>query len=360
MASPATGDIQAVAQADAGPSVACVGVFDGVHVGHRALVGRARELADRAGARVVVLSFDPPPKAVLSPREAPRAPLASFDRRAALLGRAGADRVLRLEPTPELLGLSPQAFVDGVLMPLRPVAVVEGPDFRFGRRRSGDVRTLASLGASRGFTVEVVEPVEVALHDQTIVRASSSMARWLLGNGRAGDAARVLGRWHELAGPVRAGDKLGRTIGFPTANLETSDLLPADGVYAAWARVPGVASPLAAAVNVGARPTVGGATRRAEAHLLATDGRAKDLPADPLADLGYDWPLTLSLVRWVRDQVRFGSVASLRAQLARDVARVAPLLAAADEPAPRLVNRAESRAVNDRAATGRVAKERAV
>ncbi|MFI4882804.1 MAG: riboflavin kinase, partial [Phycisphaerales bacterium JB064] len=216
-----------------GPAVLTVGVFDGVHRGHQGLIERARALADRQGddARVVVLAFDPSPRAVLAPGRAP-ARLTGFEARADLLLEAGADEVLRLEPTPELLGLSPEAFVDEVLMPLGPIAVVEGPDFRFGAKRAGDAETLAGLGREHGFAVHVVPPVEVSLNDQSVVAASSSMTRWLLERGRVADAGRVLGRAYELCGEVVRGDQRGRTIGFPTANLRIDTMPPGDGVYA--------------------------------------------------------------------------------------------------------------------------------
>lgn len=301
-----------------GASVLTIGVFDGVHLGHQQLVTRAGAMAARhgEGARVVVLAFDPPPAAVLAPeRRPPR--LTTFEDRAELLRAAGADDVRRLEPTPELLGLSPAAFVHDVLMPLGPVAVVEGPDFRFGAKRAGDVQTLAELGGARGFAVEVVGPVEVDLDDQTVVPARSTRVRWLLEHGRVADAGRVLGRAYELAGPVVQGDRRGRTVGFPTANLQPQTMPPGDGVYACLATLEdGRRQP--AAVNVGERPTFDGVERRVEAHLIGYE-RGPDEPE-------YGWPLRLAFVSRLRDQVRFGSVGQLTAQLERDVARAARTL----------------------------------
>ena len=296
-----------------------VGVFDGVHLGHRALIERARRLAEDHGpdTRVLVLAFDPSPAAVLSPgREPPR--LTGFERRADMLLEAGADEVLRLEPTRELLGLSPAAFVDGVLLPLDPVAVVEGPDFCFGANRSGDVGTLSELGRARGFAVEVVEPVEVDLSDQSIVPARSTRVRWLLEHGRVADAGRVLGRAYELTGTIVRGDRRGRTIGFPTANLAFDTLPPGDGVYACIATlVDGRSVP--AAVNIGERPTFDGVERRVEAHLIGYE-RGGD-------ELEYGWTLTLAFISRLRDQVRFGGVDALTTQLRRDVQRAAEALA---------------------------------
>lgn len=308
----------AEAMREAGSAVLTVGVFDGVHRGHLALIERARALADAhaEGARVVALAFDPSPRAVLSPGSAPPM-LTTFEDRADLLLDAGADEVLRLEPTPDLLALSPGDFVERCLMPLRPIAVVEGPDFRFGAGRAGGVDTLAELGRDRGFAVHVVPPVEVALCDQSLVPARSSMVRWLLSHGRVADAALVLGRPHEVGGVVVQGDRRGRTIGFPTANLAGGAMPPGDGVYACVAtledgrRVP-------AAVNVGERPTFGGVQRRVEAHLIGFEPGA-DAPE-------YGWAMRLAFVSRLRDQVRFGGVDQLAAQLGRDVARALDIL----------------------------------
>jgi len=176
--------------------------------------------------------------------------------------------------------------------------------------------------------VEVVRPVEVVLEDLTVARASSSLVRWLVRHGRARDAAAVLGRPHELRGVVVPGDRRGRTIGFPTANLRTDDLRPADGVYAAMARLED-GREFAAAVNVGSRPTFAGVEHRVEAHLLmeedggwapGSDGRSwRPVPGLP----EYGWGLTLALVGWIRDQVRFDSPERLVEQIGRDLARMA-------------------------------------
>ncbi len=295
-----------------------IGVFDGVHLGHRRLVEAAREIADGLGphATVVVLAFDPSPRAVLDPDGSPPR-LTGFEQRADLLLNAGADDVLRLEPSAELLGLSPETFVDDVLMPLRPAAIVEGSDFRFGAKRAGDVGTLAELGQSRGFSVRVVEPVEVSLNDQSVVAASSSRVRWLLTHGRVADAGRVLGRAYEMIGEVVKGDQRGRTIGFPTANLRSEQMPPGDGVYACIATLEDGRT-IPCAVNVGDRPTFSGVERRVEAHLIGYE-RESDEPE-------YGWTLRLAFVSRLRDQVRFGGIEQLTAQLSRDVARANEIL----------------------------------
>ncbi len=306
-----------------------VGTFDGVHRGHARLVQAAREGAmarARAGAgaaRVVALVFDPSPASVLRPHDAP-ARLSHFDQRRAWLLEAGADRVERLVPDRDLLAMSPEGFARFVCERHRPALWVEGPDFRFGHRRLGDVRTLGVLGAQLGFEALIVDDAGVALSDHQVVPARSTMARWLLAQGRVFDAAVVLGRWHALTGTVVQGDRRGRTIGFPTANLVTDLLAPMDGVYGARATVAhaGRVATLAAAVNIGARPTVD-AQRTIEAHVICAQWPpAGDDGAGALAGLPeYGWELQLELVAYLREQARFAGLDALRAQLARDVAR---------------------------------------
>lgn len=300
-------------------SVITIGNFDGVHLGHAALLRAARARADAEGSRVVALAFDPHPMTRLRPAHAPPR-IMGFARRAELLRALGADSVERLEPTEALLSRTAEAFVADLVERFHPSAFVEGSDFRFGKGRAGDNTLLERLGQAAGFCVTVVPGVEVPLSDHTLAPVSSSLCRWLLAHGRVADAARVLGREHELTGVVITGDRLGRTIGFPTANLATDDLLPADGVYAAIAELPDGSS-LPAAVNVGTRPTVNGSDRRVEAHLIRTDLDAPWAPLPGLAE--YGWPLRLRFTAFLRDQVRFSSIDELRSQLVRDRARAA-------------------------------------
>ncbi len=291
-------------------SVITIGNFDGVHRGHQAIVRRARVAAEAAGARVVALTFDPSPAAVLwADRVTPR--LSTLGQRRAWLREAGADVVEVLEPTPQLLNLTPEAFVLQKLERFHPAAFVEGPDFRFGHKRAGDVHTLAAMGRTHGFDVHVVDHQEVELDDQTIAAVSSSLIRWLLGHGRVDDARRCLGRAHAVEGVVVEGEKRGRTIGFPTINLKTADgmMWPGDGVYAGHAALAD-GRILPAAISVGVKPTFGKRRRVLEAHLLGFD---EDI---------YAQPVTLSFTRWIRDQYSFTGIEALKAQLARDVARV--------------------------------------
>lgn len=298
----------------------CIGNFDGVHVGHRALIERARAVVGADGT-VVALSFWPHPAAVLRAGTEPAA-VEPWEVRVERLVEAGADLVERLEPSAELLGMSPGEFAGWLVERFGMQVVVEGPDFRFGKGRSGDVGTLAELGGAMGFGVEVVPPVVVTLRDQSEVAASSTLARWLIGHGRVRDAAFVLGRVHELRGEVVRGDQLGRTIGFPTANLRTAGLVPGDGVYAGAALVPdgaGGVRAVLAAIHLGGRPVVNSAEARVEAYLMEADG-GPWVPPGGMPE--YGWACTLRVVGRVRDVVRLDGLEALKAQIARDCLEV--------------------------------------
>lgn len=299
-----------------------IGNFDGVHSGHSALVQRCREVVGQDG-KVVVLAFSPHPMMVLNPEQAPSS-IEPIEVRIARLKAAGADEVVELEPTPELLAMSAQAFVDHVIDSYRPTVIVEGTDFRFGKRRAGTPTVLKELASVRGVEVQIVPPVETALTDQSIVKASSTMARWLIAHGRVRDAGFVLGRPHELSGTVVQGDQLGRQIGFRTANLKTDSMLPCDGVYGVVVVLPD-GTEFGGAMNIGIRPTVEGTERRAEVHVFDADG-SPWMPSDGFPE--YGWDIRVKMIGWVRDQIKFASVDVLSEQLGRDVQRAKSMVQA--------------------------------
>jgi riboflavin kinase/FMN adenylyltransferase len=291
--------------------VATIGNFDGVHLGHRALVDAARHAA--GGGRVVAVTFDPLPAAVLRPDAAP-ARLTPCEVRSALLHDAGCDEVRVIDPRGGLLAESPAEFVAALRAGLPFDAVVEGGDFRFGRGRVGDVGTLRGLGASAGFRVVEVEDVVAPLADGTVVATRSSAIRWMLAMGRVADAARLLGRAHAVRGTVAPGDRRGRLLGFPTANVSGPDaVLPADGVYGGRALADGREWP--AAISVGVKPTFGGAARTCEVHVVGAQ-----LPLDR-----YGWEIEVRFDRWIRGQWRFPGPDALVARLRADVALAAAL-----------------------------------
>lgn len=292
--------------------VCTIGNFDGVHLGHRAIVSAARAAAGSAG-QVVAVTFEPLPASVLRPGAAPGRLTTAPERRELLLS-AGCDEVLELDPRDGLLGKGPEEFVRSLRTRVPFDAVAEGADFRFGKGRAGDLATLAAMGAAEGFrTIEVPERVE-PLADGHLVPARSTSIRWFLAMGRVADAARLLGRPHSVRGTVEPGDRRGRTLGFPTANVRIGAVaLPADGVYAGTAVADGGEWP--AAISVGSKPTFGGAQRTLEAHLVGFPG-ALD---------AYGWPVEVRFTRWLREQWRFPGPDALVGQLRADVARVAAL-----------------------------------
>ena len=292
--------------------VATIGNFDGVHLGHQALVAAARRAAG-AGGRVVAVTFEPLPAAVLRPAEAP-ARLTDAARREELLLAAGCDEVLALDPRSGLLAEGPEEFIARIRAQLPFEAIAEGADFRFGRGRSGDVGTLRTLGERSGFATVRVEEVAAILRDRSQVAPRSSTIRWLLELGRVEDAALLLGRPHAIRGAVERGAQRGRQLGFPTANIAApGQQLPGDGVYAGEALVAGRRFP--AAISVGDNPTFPGSARTCEAHLLGFPGAIDD----------YGWPIELRFTRFLREQWRFRGVEALVEQLRADIARCAAL-----------------------------------
>jgi riboflavin kinase/FMN adenylyltransferase len=279
-----------------------IGNFDGVHRGHAALIAGVRAEAERIGGPAVALTFDPHPLGLLRPGQTlPRLTVARD--RADLLHALGADHVLTLHTTHELLGLSAGEFFDRVIREqLGARALVEGVNFGFGHNREGNVETLARLCEPWGIPLTVVPPVEVAGR-----RVSSGRVRALLGEGKVAEAAEMLGRPYRLRGTVGTGQKRGKALGFPTANLvEIQTLIPRDGVYAARVALEGKDWP--AAVNVGANPTFGEVERKVEVHLIGYRG-----------DL-YGQELAVDFLRRLRDTRTFSGVEELVGQLRRDVA----------------------------------------
>jgi riboflavin kinase / FMN adenylyltransferase len=284
-----------------GPLHLAIGVFDGVHLGHQALVRGVAERAARERATPVAATFDPLPIEVLAPGAPPSA-LSDIDERAALLETAGAKAVVVFRFTRELASLAPAEFVTRLAGAGEVRHVCVGEDFQFGRDRAGDLAALKELCAGRGITVDVAQTVTV---DGAVV--SSTRIRNALLAGDIATAARLLGRSYAVTGIVEHGDKRGRALGFPTMNLDVphNRLLPRDGIYAAWALVNG--QRVMAASSLGVRPTFGGGARRLEAFLLDWSGDV------------YGDRVRVEFVERLRDELRFANPADLAAQIANDV-----------------------------------------
>jgi riboflavin kinase / FMN adenylyltransferase len=319
------------------PIVIAMGNFDGVHLGHQAIINRAVERAGMRGGVSLALTFEPHPVRVLRP-EAPLALLTPFPLKVRLLEQSGVEQVVCAKFTREFAEQSPTDFVHKVLIDrLRVAEVCVGENFNFGKNREGRPVLLTELGASAGFAVYVQPPVVL---DGKVV--SSSAIRRMVEQGDVAGAARFLGRPYVMLGEVVSGRGRGEQLGFPTANLRPTDqLLPADGVYAGWVSL-GIGGAGAAgaagrgtrrkkgggtttadgiyegAINVGMRPTFHETERVLEVHLL-------DYPGSGAL---YGQALEVAFVARIREERAFGSAAELKAQIAKDVAAVRSELAA--------------------------------
>jgi riboflavin kinase/FMN adenylyltransferase len=300
-----------------GAAVAAVGVFDGVHIGHQALIRDTLMLTRSKDAQSVVVTFDRDPDQVVDPAAA-TTQLLDLDDKLTLLAAQGPDVVLVVPFDRELAAMPPLQFLDEVLLAsVRPVAAVVGYDFRFGHRAEGDVDLLVRYGAEHDFTVLAHELVRVGGAPVTSTRIRSLVAA-----GDVTGAAALLGRPHRLKGLVVPGRQAGRELGAPTANLEiaTYAALPADGVYAASTVVDGTVYP--AAVSVGIPPTFPTATAVLEVHVVGFDG-----------DL-YGRTLGIEFLDRIREQRRFESAEELAMQIADDVRRTTDLFARPSSPGP--------------------------
>ncbi len=292
------------------PSIVSVGFFDGVHRGHQTIIRQAVRQGRVLGIRSAVVTFDRHPMEVVNPGSQP-ALLMTLYRRAQTLAAQGVDLVVVLEFSDWLRHLEPAAFVDHVLVgPLRAVRAVVGANFRFGHKAAGDVAALDDLGSDRGFTVEGVGLLEA---DAQVISSSEIRAALEVGNVERADE--MLGRPHVVDGIVVRGDARGKSLGFPTANLQTSRRLaiPARGVYAGVCHLPdGTSHPCA--TNVGVNPTFGGQDLRVESFLLDWSG-----------DL-YGMSVAVDFRHRLRDELRFDSADALITQMRADVARARRVL----------------------------------
>jgi riboflavin kinase/FMN adenylyltransferase len=278
-----------------------VGVFDGVHIGHQALIGQTATGAKQFGGRALAATFDPLPIQALAPGAPPSA-LSDVDDRVRLLHAAGADDVVDFHVTKEFAALTADEFVRRLVGAGEVRRIFVGEDFQFGHDRGGNVRTLAAAGAKHGFEVVVATPVT---EGGEVV--SSTRIRNALLAGDVTGAARLLGRPYSVRGTVVHGEKRGRELGFPTINLAIPPqrLLPRDGIYAMTVRVRD--ERVAAAASLGVRPTFGSGDRTLEAYLL-------DWKGDVYGDA-----IEAAFVKRLRDELRFASALELTDQIARDV-----------------------------------------
>ena len=285
-----------------------LGVFDGVHTGHQAVIARAVEAATRDGGLAGVLTFDPHPIRVIAPGKAPTALLGTLAHKARVMEKLGVRLFIPLHFDLQLAQMEASEFIEKLTAaPVKTIAV--GEDWRFGHHRSGDVNFLQQEAARRGFKLEAVSPV---MHDGE--RVSSTRIRQAIRDGNLATAEQMLGRPYSVSGKVTEGKKLGRTLGFPTANLTTGEAqLPPDGVWVVRVLLPD-GRDLAGVANLGLRPTVGGDRRWLEVHLLDFSG-----------DL-YGQELEIRFQKHLRPEIKFPSIDALRLQIRQDADEARRLL----------------------------------
>lgn len=309
-----------------GPTYVTLGNFDGLHLGHQALLMRARALAaaDASGhAQTAIVTFHPHPFHVLRPDQpllALTMPLLTTPNERLMLAAALGVEIGVIHPfTHETAQLDARAFVELLQEHLGMTGLVVGPDFALGRDRRGDITTLRAFGEELGYIVEVVEPIE-----RDGMPARSSTIRDLLLDGAVEGAAALLGRPYSVTGEVARGDQRGRLLGSPTANVAVpaDKLLPANGVYATITRLctPRLAYAFPSVTNVGVRPTVDGQHLRVEAHLL-------NFPPPELPDNLYGQNLTVEFITHLRGEKRFDGLDALIAQIQQDIAQARRILA---------------------------------
>lgn len=282
--------------------VVAIGNFDGVHLGHQAMLSVVRKHAERLDCPAVVVTFDPHPISVLKPEvQLPR--LSTIARRTYLLKKYGADEVIVLPVNRQLLNMTPQQFFGDVIVDrLAPKGMVEGPDFRFGKDRAGDTETLRQFCCDAGIELNVIEAV---CNSDSMI--SSTRIRSLLSKGDILSAVNLLGHPYSISGVVRHGAGRGREIGFPTANLEDIEVqLPGDGVYAAECVIAEKKYPVA--ISIGPNPTFNDESRKVECHIAGFSG-----------DL-YDQELSVVLTAHLRGLISFESLDALKKQIGQDVA----------------------------------------
>ncbi len=299
-----------------GPLFLAIGVFDGVHLGHQAVISTSASHAKEAGGTPVVVTFDPHPAKVLRPQDAPHL-LTATQHKIALIRDLGVEHLLVIQFDREFASTPPEAFVRQLVehsKPLREICV--GQEWSFGKNRAGNLTLLKEFGARMNFDVVGVEPVTC---DGKVV--SSTAIRKAVEAGDFASAAKMLGREYAILGTVESGSRIGRSLGFPTANLSAhSEQFPPNGVYAAEAQLEGKV--LRGVVNLGVRPTIEGTgpQRVLELHLFDFDREI------------YGRDIEVRFLHYLRAEQKFEDLAALRGQIARDITRAREIFAATDAP----------------------------
>ena len=306
--------------------VLSIGNFDGFHKGHQQIISTAIKRARELNCKMAVITFRPHPAAILRPERAPEL-ISTFELKCNNIMEFGVDAVVAIEDSYSLLNMSPEKFVDDFLTKyIQPLAIVEGENFHFGYGRSGNIATLERLGKDRGFEAIDVELKKLRFCDG-VQRVSSTLVRDFLLDGRVEDACEAMGREFRLIGEVVSGRGIGRSLGFPTANLKpTNQIIPADGVYAGWVTIGenekdvcGDGELLPAVYSLGrAKTFVGEKPLLIEAHILSDDQKVKD-------GIYKKW-IAMDFAAKIRPQQRFENVEKLKEQIAKDCAAAKEIL----------------------------------
>jgi riboflavin kinase/FMN adenylyltransferase len=304
--------------------VLTIGNFDGVHLGHQAILAAARQTADKRGAELVAMTFEPHPVAILFPERAPGV-LTPLELKVHLLAQCGVDSTIVLKDNPELLDLTPEDFISQFLVDkIRPSAVVEGMDFNFGVGRTGNVDTLMKLGPREGFDTSIIEPKRIKLSTGQIIRVSSTMIRYMLESGHVADASAALGRPYRLLEEIISGRGIGKKLGFPTLNMrKPKQVIPAEGVYAGLVTIGDTIDELLtskalipAAYSIGQARTYGEEfPLLIEAHLLKKN----------LGDINAKY-MAMDFVQRIRSQHKFKTPDDLSRQIAKDCEQAQEIL----------------------------------
>ncbi len=292
-------------------AVVTSGTFDGVHFGHQKILKRVKEIAKNVNGETVLLTFWPHPRLVLFPENHNLKLLTTFNEKAALLEKFGIDHLVKIPFTTAFSKLTSKQFVDEYLVEkINTKKLVIGYDHRFGRNREGSFDYLATNAPKYGFTIE-----EIPKQDIDHVAVSSTKIRNALAEGDISHANNYLGRFYELSGTVVKGDQIGRTIGFPTANISVTEplkLIPADGAYAVYIKIG--QDRFGGMMNIGLRPTLNGKTRTIEVHLFDFDQNI------------YNLTINIQIVAQIRNEIKFDSLEALTSQLSIDRKKALNLL----------------------------------
>jgi riboflavin kinase/FMN adenylyltransferase len=304
--------------------VLTIGNFDGVHIGHQAILSAAKRLAGQKQAEIVVMTFQPHPLNILNPPKAPGT-LTPLALKNYLLAESGVGTLFVIKSEPWLLGLSAEDFVERFIVKgVRPSAIVEGEDFNFGRKRTGSVHTLQKLAGAKGIEVFIVKPNRAKLTDGRVVEVSSTVIRDMIKKGKVADAATLLGRPYRLIGNIEPGRGKGKQLGFPTLNLKKPEqIIPEEGVYAGLVEIGDSETQVcltkervAAVFSIGRTSTYG--TNQAlliEAHLL-TDN----------AEQYKGWWMAMDFIERIRSQHKFKTETELAEQISRDCQKAQQIL----------------------------------